>query len=182
MAVTTQDRGDEQAPHLVIYPGEFFFGEGAGRVQTLLGSCVGATFWHPQRRLGGLCHYLLPNRIEGLASRPLDARYGDEALELIHSAVLRKATYSSDYVVKLFGGGDMFPLLDLSGAATGDTMLIGERNVAVGRKFLGEHGFILSAQDVGGSGYRVISLDLQTGDVSVRYRAVGPDKEHRLGG
>lgn len=43
-----------------LNPGEIFFGGSGFRVRTLLGSCVSIVLWHPNRHLGGMCHYLLP--------------------------------------------------------------------------------------------------------------------------
>lgn len=45
---------------VTLQPGEFHFGGANTRIQTLLGSCVAITLWHPIRRIGGMCHYMLP--------------------------------------------------------------------------------------------------------------------------
>lgn len=45
---------------VVLKPGDFYFGGGATRISTLLGSCVSMTLWHPRRKIGGMCHYMLP--------------------------------------------------------------------------------------------------------------------------
>ena len=47
---------------IFLQPGEFYFGDAATRIRTLLGSCVAITLWHPARMIGGMCHYMLPNR------------------------------------------------------------------------------------------------------------------------
>ena len=47
-------------PVMHLQPGELIFGRGRGTIQTLLGSCVAVTLWHPQRRLSGMCHFVLP--------------------------------------------------------------------------------------------------------------------------
>jgi chemotaxis protein CheD len=31
-------------------------------IRTVLGSCVSITLWHPVKRVGGMCHFLLPTR------------------------------------------------------------------------------------------------------------------------
>ena len=61
-----------------LQPGGFYFGGGRTRISTLLGSCISITLWHPARRIGGMCHFMLPTR-------------GQPA----------------DYQVKVFGGGNM---------------------------------------------------------------------------
>ena len=44
-----------------LLPGEFHFGDQDDRIITLLGSCVAITLWHPEKRIGGMCHYMLPS-------------------------------------------------------------------------------------------------------------------------
>jgi chemotaxis protein CheD len=68
-------------PHTVfLHPGEFYFGGGPTRIATLLGSCVSITVWHPRLLVGGMCHYMLPNR-QRPPQAALCGRYGDEAME-----------------------------------------------------------------------------------------------------
>ena len=71
-----------------LNPGEFHFGGGQTRIRTLLGSCVAISLWHPQRKIRGLCHYMLPSRaVSGVF--PPDGRYADGALSLFDAAMLR---------------------------------------------------------------------------------------------
>lgn len=51
-----------QGHALNLLAGQLYFGTQAGTVRTLLGSCVALVLWHPQRRIGAMCHYLLPGR------------------------------------------------------------------------------------------------------------------------
>lgn len=39
---------------LFIKPGGWFFGGGDRQVETVLGSCVTITLWHPEQKLGGV--------------------------------------------------------------------------------------------------------------------------------
>ena len=66
--------------HLVLMPGQMHLGQQVASVRTLLGSGVAITLWHPQRRIGGMCHFLLPQhqRQPGTAA---DGRDGDEAVD-----------------------------------------------------------------------------------------------------
>ena len=50
--------------------------------RTLLGSCVSISLWHPRRKIGGMCHYMLPSRGGCEASAP-DGRYADEVIALM---------------------------------------------------------------------------------------------------
>jgi chemotaxis protein CheD len=168
------------ARELFLCTGDFYFGIGPLRLRTLLGSCVSVTFWHPQRHLGGMCHYLLPRR--GNAPSAADARpglYADEVIALLVERIYAARTAPADYVVKLFGGGNMF---DRSAPATcqpgtcmedvGDACApVPCRNVIAGRALLARHGFRLSAEDTGGYRSRQLLLDLPSGEVWLRYGA-----------
>jgi chemotaxis protein CheD len=47
---------------IFLRPGDCYFGGQNTSIRTVLGSCVSMTFWHPQLRVGGMCHYMLPKR------------------------------------------------------------------------------------------------------------------------
>jgi chemotaxis protein CheD len=155
-----------------LNPGEWLWGDARLRVKTLLGSCVAATFWHPKRHIGGICHYLLPERPPGIPAGELDGRYGTDALTLLSREVARAGTKPRDYVVKLFGGGVMFPRIEGRSIAN-----VGAKNVAHGQRLLHELGYVISTESVTGSGYRTLHFDVGTGEVWVLFRGVGPGKE-----
>jgi chemotaxis protein CheD len=145
----------------VLSPGEFFFSQDGGEVRTLLGSCVAITLWHPRRRLGGMCHYLLPS-----AGRPigqdLDGRYGDQAMELFLAALKRTRTEPREFQVKVFGGGNMFP-------NTSQQSGVGDKNIEAAFRLLKQYGFPAPESHVGCNGHRTVILDLETGDTWLRW-------------
>lgn len=159
-----------------LQPGQLYFGTGHVRVRTLLGSCVSITLWHPRRRIGGMCHYMLPTR--GLDPGALDAKYADEALALLLGEIRRARTQPGEYVAKLFGGGNMFPGQSVNGAC-GGTRCLGQvsagcsdvacKNIVAGRALLRRHGFGSGVEHVGGTGYRNLCFDLWSGDVWLRH-------------
>jgi len=55
-------RSAQPGQALMLMPGELHFGGEVQSLKTLLGSCVALTLWHPKRRIGGMCHFLLPSR------------------------------------------------------------------------------------------------------------------------
>jgi chemotaxis protein CheD len=154
---------------IFLQPGELWFGDANTRIRTLLGSCVAVTLWHPRRRIGGMCHYMLPERIRG-TGKPLDGRYGDEALDMLVKEI--RATYSSphEYEAKLFGGGHMF-----TGGGCGAQ--VPDRNIAAGRKLVQRHGFKVKAEQVGGNGHRQVVFDIWSGHVWVKHAPL-PEKTH----
>lgn len=149
-----------------LTPGDFCFAGEDTRIRTLLGSCVSITLWHPGLRVGGMCHYMLPTR----GWRPnsdlgsLDGRYADEAMLLFLRELDRHGTAPEQYVVKIFGGSNQFPASTSPGA-----MDISRGNVTAGLQLLQRHNFPLTAQHLGGTGFRRLSVDLATGVVSLTH-------------
>ena len=151
-----------------LNPGEFYFGGGRTQVQTLLGSCVAITVWHPDLHIGGMCHYLLPSR--GKNQQLSSGHFADEAMELFKEQLRKTGTTASQYEVKLFGGGNMFKAL----GQENNTLNVAKNNVLMGVELLRRNGFAIKAQDVGGDVYRTVYLDLWSGDAWVR-RGISQD-------
>ena len=140
---------------LVVQPGEWYFGQAPGRVCTLLGSCVAVTVWHPILHCGGLCHYLLPNRPRSYDSLlPPNARYGVDALELLHCEMIGQAPLS-EYHISCYGGAVIF-----SG-----NQKVGESNAELARKWMRLHSITPKQEAMGGTKGRKIKMDLATGAI-----------------
>lgn len=154
---------------IFLQPGEYFFCNHETRLRTILGSCVSITFWHPQKRIGGMTHFMLPQRAVHKASlKPdvLDGKYADESLALIMSEIERHGTKPDDYQVKIFGGGDMFN--KVSGSKT--NLNIGDKNIAMAQSLLKELGFKIHAKHLGDIGHRSIIFDIWSGYVWVKHQ------------
>ena len=145
---------------VVLGPGDFHFGHGRTRISTLLGSCVSLILWHPRKKIGGMCHYMLSER-QRPADTPLDGRFAAEAFELFLHHVAIAATRPSDYEAKLFGGASMFAYEDKAPLLTTD---IGQINIDYGHALLKHHNIPLVAEHVGGNGRRNLHFDIWTGD------------------
>lgn len=150
---------------IFLQPGEVYFGDSDTRIRTLLGSCVAITLWHPKRRLGGMCHYLLPVRplSQPRENGRRDGRYADEALSLMLDYIQTAGTLPAEYQVKMFGGGNMLSLEGLQPS-------VGTRNIEFGKTWLAQHGFRLSREHLAGQGHRNIIFDVATGDVWVKFQ------------
>lgn len=158
---------------IFLQPGEFYFGDESTRIRTLLGSCISITLWHPKRRIGGMCHYMLPSRGERRLAIP-DGRYADEVMVLFLREVGLAKTRPEEYDVKLFGGGNMFARKsEKKGIATNPARCghksISLSNVQAGRTLLEQHGLKIKAEDAGGNGQRHIIFDVWSGHVWVRH-------------
>lgn len=153
-----------------IHPGEHHFGHAPGYIKTLLGSCVSLTVWDPSRRVGGMCHALLPKR-QRPCGAPLDGRFMDEAIEILLAHLRARGISPQSCQIQLFGGGRMFSLPELAG------LDVGQRNIEVALQSLSRLGLVLKHSDVGGTQPRRLHFDLQSGHV-VNMRGPQSIKEH----
>jgi chemotaxis protein CheD len=146
---------------VMLMPGQMHFGGEAATVRTLLGSCVAVTLWHPVKRIGGMCHFLLPSR----PRRPdeaLEGKYGDEALEAMVARLRAAGTDPADYEAHLYGGADTMP----EGSSL--KFNVGERNIEQGWSLIDRYGFQLQGVDVGEDVPRTVTLTLASGGVEMR--------------
>ena len=148
---------------IFLSAGDFYFGAAPLQLATLLGSCVTVTLWQPRRRIGGMCHFLVPGRPGGPRREgvPPDGDFADEAFALFDQAMLENGCRPEQFQAKLFGGGAMFPA-----AARVD---VGAQNIAAARALLKQRGIPLLAEHAGGAGHRKLTFDLATGEVQLRF-------------
>lgn len=151
-----------------LQPGEVVFGGRQLRLRTLLGSCVALVLWHPQRLLGGMCHYMLPLR-HGRSSGELNGRYATDALALLLTFIRQAKAPPEQFVVSVFGGGDMFPCVRRHGGAA-----IGELNVNAARRLIKAHGLRCEVFHVGGQGYRSLVFDVASGRLQLKHMDSAP--------
>jgi chemotaxis protein CheD len=155
---------------LVLMPGQMHMGQEVASLRTLLGSCVAITLWHPTRRIGGMCHFLLPQR-QRRSGEPTDGRFGDEAVAEMVKVLTALGTQPQAYVAHLYGGADTTPGISAAG------FNIGERNIAQGWSLIDRYGFQLDGVDVGDDIPRTVALTLATGVVTMR-RGTGHAPDH----
>lgn len=160
---------------IFLKPGDFYFGDKSTRIRTLLGSCISIAMWHPKLLIGGMCHYMLSSRNDKRVSH-LDGRYGNEAILMFFREAIRHHTNPNDYIVKIFGGGNMFtqsnahvPCVDRQCADVMNSCRnVSCRNIVKGTSLLEEFGFTITSKDLGGINSRNIIFDVWSGDVWVR--------------
>jgi len=156
-----------KAGAVFLNPGDFrFYCPAPGKAQpsklhTLLGSCVSMVLWHPERRMGGMSHVILPSRSGPQGqSQVLDGRYCDEAVALFKRELMQAGTMPGQFQVYVVGGGRMYVTRDA-------VFSVGNRNVDAARVHLKRHGFLVRAEHVGADYHRKVELDLTTGVVTV---------------
>jgi chemotaxis protein CheD len=121
-----------------ILPGEFFVTTRDMLLVTVLGSCVAACIRDPERGIGGMNHFMLPDGGVGAMSR--SARYGGYAMELLVNELIKSGARRSALEAKVFGGGRV--LASLSSAN------VGERNAEFVLDYLKQEGIPVLAQDL----------------------------------
>jgi chemotaxis protein CheD len=128
-------------------------------ISTLLGSCVAVCLFDPDLRLGGMNHFLLPNKTSG-ANDDIDIILnGDYSMEVLVNGLLNKGARKSRLIAKAFGGGTIVSSI---------RMAIGERNSAFAHEWLDREQIRLVASDFNGPWSRKVVFVPQSGDAFCR--------------
>lgn len=158
-------------------PGDYHVSDQGGMIKTLLGSCVALVFWHPQRHIGAMCHYVLPGRGEAARhGNALSARYADEFILLFLKDLQLRNTSPTEYQVRAYGAANMFRKLKLTCADESllvKNLCIGCMNVSCRNRQAAltetkTHGFELVETDLGGAEHRYVEFNASNGAVTVR--------------
>jgi chemotaxis protein CheD len=141
--------------HIYLKPGEIVVAYEPTLVSSVLGSCVAVTMFSPARRIGAICHAMLPHS----DGRSDDLRYVDSAVQHIFQKM--RACGVTDLVVKMFGGAQV---LDV-GSYAPEKRTVGAQNVLQAELALEALGLKVSAQDTGGIHGRKLYFCTREGDV-----------------
>ncbi len=164
---------------IVLTIGELVFGQGRKRLQTLLGSCVAITLWHPQKKLGGMCHFALPVRAQAEPKKELDPRYGDESVALFKKLAEDKGAKLPEFQARIYGGGNMLESIKMERImrqSSAKSNHVGDLNAAQAFALLMQERVMIIDSDVGEQGYRKVNFDPVTGNAQCEFVSV-IDKE-----
>ena len=156
--------GESILPDLNLQPGELYLARGPAILRTILGSCVGVTFFSARLGAGALCHGVLPRCPPGWpppASPSEGHRYVDFSIRYLAQQFDSLGASRRELEVKLFGGADVLPV----GESRYARPTVGKMNCGVALEVLAEEGFTVSASDLGGSRGRRIHFHTGTGEV-----------------
>ena len=154
---------------IFLQPGEYYWGDQHTRIRTILGSCVTLTAWHPQLLVGGMTHMIIPERSgHRHEAGSLNAKYADEALQLLMADMRQHCLDPRQFQLKLFGGGEMFARIKHAHDKT-SAKSIGQKNIEVTKGLLDSMHLKLHATNVGGSGHRSVIFDVWSGYVWVKH-------------
>ena len=129
-----------------ILPGEFYVTNQDEMIVTVLGSCISACVHDPLNGIGGMNHFMLPERTgkESAAASSkypsLAARYGTYAMESLINTILKYGGQRSNLEVKIFGGGRVLQKMTD----------IGRRNIEFVQSYIQTESLNLLAGDLGG--------------------------------
>lgn len=141
-----------------IAPGELYASKRNVMIVTVLGSCVSVCLMDLAARIGGMNHFMLPDRAggESLLSEP--ARYGAHAMEMLINNLLSMGASRERLTAKVFGAGRVLPGMSDVGA----------RNAQFAMEYLERERISVAARDVGGYHARKVYFFVETGRVLVK--------------
>ena len=152
---------------IYLQPGEMFLAREPTIIRTLLGSCVGVTFWCERLGIGALCHAILPRCPDGYSlgvSPEVGYRYVDFCIRDLARKFDGLGAQRSEVQVKLFGGADV--LLGGKDAPIRDT--VGSINCETALETLREESFQIAASSLRGKSGLNIRFNTGNGEVQLR--------------
>lgn len=155
---------------VVLLPGDFYFGaqHEYQYIQTLLGSCVALTFWHPVKKTGGMCHFVIPedvNRQWQGRNKPavLNGRYGDQAIKLFQQHISPSKAGINEYQLGLYGGMQAIAVAD-----EGVMGKVGKMNLDFALAQIRANNWLITDSYTAGKGALKILMNLADGRVEVK--------------
>lgn len=145
-----------------VFQGDFYVSTREGEMlATVLGSCVAACIRDPVAGVGGMNHFLLPDKGgDANPDLPFSAslRYGSYSMEQLINGILGAGGRRERLEVKIFGGANV--LAGLRG--------IGHQNAEFVERYLKDEGFRIMGSDLRGTLPRKVQYFPSTGVVRMK--------------
>lgn len=158
---------DAELVEVYLQPGEMFLAREPTIIRTLLGSCVGVSFFSRRMGIGALCHAMLPKCPEG-ALRDLRPEVGYRYVDFAIRDLARKfdalGAHRAEVQIKLFGGADVL----LAGPEVSTRATIGSLNCETALEVLRTEGFQVAASSLRGKSG--LNIHFNTGNGEIRLR------------
>ena len=154
---------EDHLPEVYIQPGESCLVREPAILRTILGSCVGVTFWSPRHSAAALCHPMLPACPDDLdlgSRRSMGRRYVDFTIREVAQQLDALGAPRKDVEVKLFGGANVLAMENRSSRPT-----VGAQNMKMALRILRDEGFTVSTSSMGGDAGIKIHFNTRTGEV-----------------
>ena len=160
-------RFERKLPIVYLKPAEMRFTDHPTLVVTVLGSCLSVTMYNRRKKLGGICHGLLPrcpdqtNCVKGCGKA---FKYVDCSIRHMAKLFDQRNVKRSEIEVKCFGAADMFSGKNESCGIES----VGKQNVKTAEEFILSEGLSILRMDVGGLQGRKILFYTDTGEVLLK--------------
>jgi chemotaxis protein CheD len=151
-------------PIVNLRPGELHVAREPTLITTLLGSCISVCLYNPKRKMGAICHGVLPcfrNSPQRTSFHFVDSSI-DYMIDVLGT---QQKTASEELAAKLFGGANV---LALGARARKKGSTVGDQNIEAARSALRSHGVPIVVERVGGHQGRKLFFYSQTGEVLLR--------------
>ena len=154
---------ENEVPLVYLQPGEVHLARSPAILRTVLGSCVGVTFWSAKLGIGALCHGVLPICPPGIRAQE-GYRYVDFSICNLARQFESMGAVREQVQIKVFGGADVLPV---HSSRTG-RKTVGHQNWQTALEVLRKERLSVLASDVGGPVGRTIEFHTGTGEVILR--------------
>jgi chemotaxis protein CheD len=156
---------ESSLPEIYLGPGEMVLAREPTILATILGSCIGVTFWCARLGVGALCHSVLPtcprpNPRE--ISPAVGNRYVDFSIQSLTSQFDRLGALRTEIEVKMFGGADVNFADHASARPT-----VGRLNSEAALQLLADEGYAVTALSIGSTFGRKIRFNTGSGEVQL---------------
>jgi two-component system chemotaxis response regulator CheB len=150
-----------------IQSGEIGFSVTGEIFQTVLGSCVSVCIYDPDLKIGGMNHFLLPDRSSANIKLELTKNalnFGDDSIAALLKNFKKAGSNPGRLKVYLCGG---------SSANSTSLLNVGKENIKKARELLAQYNLHIHKESTGPSGMNV-KFDTSSGDIYVS--ATGPSE------
>jgi len=142
---------DRERRHL--QPGQLFVAQRPTAISTILGSCVAVCLWDPQKRIGGMNHFMLPITAGASVTSP---RFGNVAMEQLVTRLRDAGARLPLLRARVFGGACMF-------AEMKSPDHLGQKNADLAIEYLRRRGIEIVQTDTGGNRGRKLTFHTDGG-------------------
>ncbi len=159
---------DDRAEIAEVYvqPGELYFTLEPSVIRTVLGSCVGITFWSPRLGAGALLHAQLPKcpKAGNSVSQANGHHYVDFSIRDAARRFDALGVNRKDVEIKMFGGADVLPVSNTALSRRS----VGRLNCISAIEVLRTEGLEITTSSIRGTSGVHLRFDTRTGIVLLR--------------
>jgi chemotaxis protein CheD len=155
-----------EVAEIYVQPGELYFTLEPAIIRTVLGSCVGITFWSPRLGAGALLHAQLPTcpKVASGVSPAVGRRYVDYSIREIARRFDALGVNRKDVEIKMFGGADVLPV----GSVALARRSVGRLNCIAAIEVLKAEGLEIATSSIRGTAGVHLRFDTRTGTVLLK--------------